>query len=360
MALVYRKLHSGRARTIPELYRELKEWTEETSAPKLGYSLTFLIEDEGSARSAPAGRFNLHEDARREAIQIFIELYREPPSAGGIFKIDRTASNASKRCVRLNSEKLAAKSFYNHSEEPRPANTAPQPANTSAVQVIRRRPPYRHPAASAPAAMEVELARRLLTEQCVRCTQVRNWEDWHAFRTSSQHQNWVYFVRFGVAIFAWGTASGKGARLRATSLFHAKLSGKYDRRVDYLMLKILHGEPDVWVFEVEDAKRTEDLLRARVGNRYCFGGIPAADRREVSKIIFSELQKSAHWQGQSSETQRLFLRYLAEVYFAGLSHPGDAGRTFHFGDSLEPGFIERTLGKPELIPAIEAVLQVRF
>jgi hypothetical protein len=126
------------------------------------------------------------------------------------------------------------------------------------------------------------------------------------------------------------------------------------------MLKILHGAPDVWVFEMENAAQPEALLRARVGNRYCFGGIPAADRREISKWIFNDLKKTEHWQRQSPETQRIFLRYLDEVYFADLSHPKDEGRTFHFGDSLEPGFIERTLGKPELIPAIETVLQVRF
>ncbi|RKG83039.1 hypothetical protein D7W82_25830 [Corallococcus sp. CA049B] len=126
------------------------------------------------------------------------------------------------------------------------------------------------------------------------------------------------------------------------------------------MLKIIHGVPDVWLFEVDNAKWAENLLRSKVGNRYCFGGIPALNRREVSKLIFHDLQKTAHWKGQSAETQRLFHRYLDEVYFAGVSHPKDESRTFHFGDSLEPGFIGQTLGKSELIPAIEAVLQVSF
>lgn len=360
MTLVYRKLHSGRARTVPELYRELEEWLEKTAAPELGYSLTFLIEDANSGRGALAGRFNLHADARREAIRVFVELYRETPSTDEVFEIDQTNSSARRRCVRIRSEKLAAKSFYNHCVEPPLAAPAPQPARPSAVRVIRRPGGDRQGAASAPSTVEVEGAHRFLVEQCVRCIQVHEWEDWLAFRSSSKHQSWVYFVRFGEAIFAWGTASGKGERLRATSLFHEKLSGKYDRRVDYLMLKILHDEPDVWAFEMEDAKRVEELLRARVGHRYCFGGIPATDRREISKLIFRDLQKTAHWQGQSSETKRLFLRYLDEVYFANLSHPEDENRHFHFGDSLEPGFIERALGKSELIPAIEVVLRVRF
>jgi hypothetical protein len=360
MAIAYRKLHSGRARTVSELYQELEEWLEKTTDPELGYSLTFLIEDAGSPRGVLKGKFNLHADARREAIRIFVELYREMPSADVVFEADQTNSSARKRCVRLRSEKSAADSFYNHCVESQPAAPAPQPAGLSVVQVVRRTGPDRQDVASAPSTVEAEVARRFLVDQCVRCIQVRNWDDWRAFRSSSKHQNWVYFARFGGAIFAWGTASGKGERLRATSLFQEKLSGKYDRRVDYLMLKVLHGEPDVSVFEVEDAKRVEGLLRARVGHRYCFGGILAANRREVSKLIFRDLQKTTHWKGQSSETQRLFLRYLDEVYFAGVSHPEDESRTFHFGDSLEPGFIERTLGKSELLPAIEAVLRVRF
>jgi len=360
MALAHRKLHAGRARTVPELYGELKEWLEKTEEAELGYSLTFLIEDSGSARSDLAGRFNLHADARREAIRTFVDLYRETPSADVIFEIARANSSARKRCVRLRSEKLAAKGFYNHCVEPQPVTLAPQPVRPSAVQVIRRSSTDRQGAASAPSTVEAEVAHSFLVEQCVRCVHVRDWQNWCAFRSSSKHQNWVYFVRFGETLFAWGTASGKGERLRATSLFHETLRGKYDRRVDYLMLKLLHGEPEVWVFEVEDARRVEGLLRARVGHRYCFGGIEATDRREVSKLIFCNLQKTVHWQEQSSETQRLFLRYLNEVYFAGVSHPEDESRTFHFGDSLEPGFIERTLGKPELIPAIEAVLRVRF
>jgi len=118
MTLTHRKLHARRARTIPELYRELKEWLEKTADPELGYSLTFLIEDAGSTRGDLAGKFNLHSDARREAIQIFVDLYRKTPSVDAVFQIDQANSSVRKRCVRLMSEKPAATGFYNHCVDP--------------------------------------------------------------------------------------------------------------------------------------------------------------------------------------------------------------------------------------------------
>jgi len=104
----------------------------------------------------------------------------------------------------------------------------------------------------------------------------------------------------------------------------------------------------------------EAELRARVRNRYCFAGIQAQDRRGISKAILKTFMETSHWIRQSPEVQFLFVKFLDEIYFAGLSHPDDPKRTFHFGDSLEPGFIDRTLGRPELIPAIEAALRVQF
>lgn len=69
------------------------------------------------------------------------------------------------------------------------------------------------------------------------------WQDWIRFVQESASPGWIYFVQFGTTIFAWGTASGKGERLRKSSIFDEKLTGKYDRRVDYLMLKIIEGKP---------------------------------------------------------------------------------------------------------------------
>ena len=126
------------------------------------------------------------------------------------------------------------------------------------------------------------------------------------------------------------------------------------------MLKIIEGRPRVWAFEVENPHALEDKLKSLVGNRYCFGGIAASNRDEISKVIFSAFKKTAHWKSLAQETRRLFQEFLRQVYFARCAHPENPKRTFHFGDSLEPRFIERTLGHPEFARAIEPVLRVRF
>ena len=340
------------------MYMELDEWLRSTPESVLGYSLTFVLK----AESGRPLKFNLHADSTRASIRIFVELYRRFQSQPEVFSYDQARSAEAKLCVRLNSSDPDANGFYNHGvggDSTGPVHVPSRPAPAGPPMLSSQ--VSRNNAVQAPASgLGSSAALQMLQAGAVRGTQVRHWTDWKRFKRESTFKNWVYLVRFGGGVFAWGTASKNGSRLRKTSLFHPKLTGKYDRRVDYLMLRIIYGPPEVWVFEVEDAVGLEGRLRAQVGNRYCFGGVEEADRNAISEAFFSRFQETEHWTALQPGVQLLFRRYLSEVYFAGLHHPDDPGRSFRFGDTLEPGFIDRTLGKPELLPAIEAALRVEF
>ena len=207
--------------------------------------------------------------------------------------------------------------------------------------------------------MTPDEARQYLEFHSKRFAEIMEWKDWLRFVRESVSKGWIYFIQFGISVFAWGTASGK-ERLRKSSIFHEKLSGKYDRRVDYLMLRIIEGGPRVWAFEVENPHALEDKLKSLVGNCHCFGGIAASNRDEVSKVIFSSFKKTTHWKSLAQEAQLLFQDFLRQVYFARRVHPENPKRTFHYGDSREPRFIEETLAHPEFARAIEQVLRVLF
>ena len=314
-------------------------------------------------------RYVLHDDATREAIGVFLDLYRLSGKCEKIFAPDNANSSVAKPCVRLNSTQSKASGFYNHSNESRaPTRGTGQPKHA------RREPGAGPPQSSAPASTPAENGSRerafeasgpkaalaILHNGAVRGCQIDDWEDWLEFKRQSAFAEWVYFARFGPDVFAWGTASGNGSRLRKSMLFHYTLTGKYDRRVDYLMLKAIYGKPEVWVFEAWDSLALERRLVQSVGNRCCYGGVDARDREMISREIFERFKKTGRWQSQSAAVQVLFQEYLERIYFSRVVHPSEPSRTFSFGDSLEPGFIERTLGRPDLIPAIESVLNVKF
>ena len=51
------------------------------------------------------------------------------------------------------------------------------------------------------------------------------------------------------SIFSWGTMSGSSDRIRNSSILNKKLTGKYDRRVDYLMLKKIESLETIYLFK---------------------------------------------------------------------------------------------------------------
>lgn len=197
-----------------------------------------------------------------------------------------------------------------------------------------------------------------------RFAEVLDQEGWTRFRKASQNHEWVYLIRFDDRRFAWGTCSGSSDRLRGSSIFNSKLTGKYDRRVDYLMLKQCGGIRSVHVFEAPggasgSAVDLENQLKRMAGQNHCFGGFKGRDRVQVSIEIVTMFKGTHHYMSLSDEDRAHFDRYLCEVFFAKARHPSNPKRTFHWGDSLEPGFL-RTIGKAELEGPIERALSVKF
>lgn len=206
---------------------------------------------------------------------------------------------------------------------------------------------------------EFETSRRFLAEESWRSAPIADPAAWRRFKTESQVREWIYLWRFSEESYAWGTCSNTNDRVRKSSLFEPKLTGKYDRRVDYLMLKLLHGTPKLWAFEANDARAIEQRLRVNFGQAHCYRGLPGSDREEISCAIVERFRRSPHYQQLGTATRAGFERYLADVFFARRRHPANPQRTFFWGDSLEPGFL-RCIGLEELERPVEETLQVRF
>lgn len=193
-----------------------------------------------------------------------------------------------------------------------------------------------------------------------RSRKIESWDDWLAFKRESEKLQWLYLYAFNSRVYAWGKSTQSSDRLRKAGLFHEKLTGKYDRRVDYLMLKKVYGMPEVWVFEAHaEAIEAESEMKRRFGQDHCYRGLVGANRREVSQSITKKFKKTQHWRSLTDATRSGFNEYLELVYFAMLRHPKNPKRTFYWGDSLEPGFL-RTIGLKYLEPAVEQALGVRF
>ena len=97
---------------------------------------------------------------------------------------------------------------------------------------------------------KINFSLEYLQENCVSHKLIQINEDWKSFKKSNGQ--YVYFIIWNEnsEIFSWGTTSGKSDRIRKSSILNDKLTGKYDRRVDYLMLKIIHGNPKIYIFEM--------------------------------------------------------------------------------------------------------------
>ena len=161
-------------------------------------------------------------------------------------------------------------------------------------------------------------------------------------------------------IYSWGTMSGKSSRIRKSSIYNSKLTGKYDRRVDYLMLKILYGSPTVYLFETEEEPtKIENEIKNINGTKFCYYGLKGQDRVEISKQIFDDFKLTAHYCSTSVSDKNLFDEFFEEVFLGKRHHPKNPKRTFYFGDCLEPNFL-RVIEKSHLEGAIELMLNVRF
>ena len=58
------------------------------------------------------------------------------------------------------------------------------------------------------------------------------------FKSRYEKSYSIYVIKWKKQdVFNWGTMSPNNNRIRLSSIFNNKLTGKYDRRVDYLMLK---------------------------------------------------------------------------------------------------------------------------
>jgi mRNA-degrading endonuclease YafQ of YafQ-DinJ toxin-antitoxin module len=67
--------------------------------------------------------------------------------------------------------------------------------------------------------------------------------------------------------------SGKSNRVRKSSILNRKLTGKYDRRVDYLMLKKIYGLKKVYLFEFLNPLIKERELKTIFTQNHCYHGL---------------------------------------------------------------------------------------
>jgi len=185
-------------------------------------------------------------------------------------------------------------------------------------------------------------------------------KDWRDFKEATKQ--YVYFIIWNEKqdIFSWGTTSGKSDRIRKSSILNRKLTGKYDRRGDYLMLKIIYGSPKIYVFKMPlKATNYETYLKNHFNQNHCWIGLQGNNRDEISKGIIQEFKKTNHFIKLEEFLKVGFEDYLLNVFFAKRVHPNNPSRTFYWGDSLEPNFL-RVIDCKHYEQIIEKVLDVKF
>ena len=173
---------------------------------------------------------------------------------------------------------------------------------------------------------------------------------------------YLYFIvwSYPKEIYSWGTMSGKSNRIRKSSILNPKLTGKYDRRVDYLMLLSICGFEDVYLFETNEHPRVvEQSLKDINGTKYCYHGLEGHNRDDISRNLYMQFKYSAQYADASQDKRDRFDEYMEEVFFQKMRHPKNPKRAFFYGDSLEPGFLN-TIGKAYLEESIEEILKVKF
>jgi hypothetical protein len=207
---------------------------------------------------------------------------------------------------------------------------------------------------------KIEFSLEYLKQNCIDYKLVLANEDWRSFKKI--HGQYVYLIIWSECdeIFSWGTTNGKSDRIRKSSILNDKLTGKYDRRVDYLMLKIIHGDPKIFIFEMPHTPTLfETFLKNHFIQLHCWMGLHGKDRNEISKGIIQEFKKTNHFISLSLVDKEEFENYLNNVFFARRVHPKNPKRTFYWGDSLEPNFLP-IINCGHYEKTIEKVLKVKF
>ena len=207
---------------------------------------------------------------------------------------------------------------------------------------------------------KIQFSLDYLKQNCIDYKLIYNNEDWRSFKKSNGQ--YVYFIIWNESheIFSWGTTSGKSDRIRKSSLLNDKLTGKYDRRVDYLMLKIIYGNPKIYIYEMpQTATIFETYLKQHFEQLHCWIGLQGKDRNEISKGIIQEFKRTNHFESLLITDKEEFENFLNNVFFARRVHPKNPKRTFYWGDSLEPNFLP-VINCGHYEQTIEKVLKVKF
>ena len=174
---------------------------------------------------------------------------------------------------------------------------------------------------------------------------------------------YVYLIKWNQdEVFSWGTMSKKSNRIRKSSLLNPKLTGKYDRRVDYLMLNKIYGLERVYLFKFstqEESRYHENYIKIQNNQRFCYSKVLGGNRDEISNNIY-KLFKETEWFSTIDEKLQVdFNVFFYDVYLNKSRHPLNPNRTFFYGDCLEPKFL-RTIEKGHLEVAVEEILDVYF
>ena len=153
--------------------------------------------------------------------------------------------------------------------------------------------------------------------------------------------------------------SGRSNRIRKSSILNKKLTGKYDRRVDYLMLLKIHGFESIYLFEMNNTRHHEKHICNELKQKHCFYGIKGNNRDEISKTLYSKFKLTEWYSEFNEDDQRLFNEFFYEIFLGKMKHPENPNRTFYYGDCLEPKFLPK-INKEYLEPVIEKILDVNF
>lgn len=183
------------------------------------------------------------------------------------------------------------------------------------------------------------------------------------FKSRYEKSYSIYVIKWKKQdVFNWGTMSPNNNRIRLSSIFNNKLTGKYDRRVDYLMLKKIFGLEKVIIFKFNTRDETlihERKIKTSKNQLFCFSGIDGENRHEISKNIYKSFVETKWFKSFEQKDKKLFDEFFSDVFLGKLRHPKNPKRTFYYGDCLEPKFLV-TINKEYLEDSVEKVLDVRF
>lgn len=183
------------------------------------------------------------------------------------------------------------------------------------------------------------------------------------FKERYSKSNFIYLIKWNKDdVFNWGTMSSNSNRIRKSSILNKKLTGKYDRRVDYLMLLKIYGLEVIYLFEFktnEESRFHEEVIKKSKNQKHCFSGIKGMNREEISNQIYYLFKKTKWFLQFDHSLRKFFNEFFYEVFLGKLKHPINSKRTFYYGDSLEPKFL-RTINKQYLEEPVEKILDVYF